>query len=148
MPSLDPKDLLPCSLEVSKGAITIGNASTPNLLVAQFQRAEGTYGIVEARSKHDLYKQVLNIKLQNPSMSYVENENFTSTAAEVGRKTHERVNRADSAPPPSRIVPVLPHLPARMATPQVMELTECLRPDLARISSQRAGPTSSNMGST
>ncbi|KAI0743929.1 hypothetical protein C8Q80DRAFT_1355680 [Daedaleopsis nitida] len=98
MPSLDPKDLLPFSLEVSKGAITIGNASTPNLLVAQFQRAEGTYGIVEARSKHDLYKQVLNIKLQNLSMSYVENEDFTSPMAEVGRKTHERVNRTDSAP--------------------------------------------------
>ena len=50
LPYLDPKDLLPISLEIIKGAVTIGNASTPNLLAAEFQRAEGTYGIVEARS--------------------------------------------------------------------------------------------------
>ncbi|RPD53525.1 hypothetical protein L227DRAFT_535889, partial [Lentinus tigrinus ALCF2SS1-6] len=98
MPNLDPKDLLPISLEVTKGAITIGNASTPNLLIAEFQRAEGTYGIVEARSKHDLYKQVLNIKLQNPSMSYVENESCNDRMTDVGQKTHERINRPDSAP--------------------------------------------------
>lgn len=47
LPNLDPKDLLPISLEVLKGAITIGNASTPNLLAAEFQRGEGTYGIVD-----------------------------------------------------------------------------------------------------
>ncbi|OSD07084.1 hypothetical protein PYCCODRAFT_793525 [Trametes coccinea BRFM310] len=98
LPNLDPKDLLPISLEVVKGAITIGNASTPNLLAAEFQRAEGTYGIVEARSKHDLYKQVFNLKLQNPSVSYVENENYTGPMAEIGKRTHEHVNRSDTAP--------------------------------------------------
>ncbi|KAI0705009.1 hypothetical protein C8T65DRAFT_728083 [Cerioporus squamosus] len=98
MPNLDPKDLLPISFEVTKGAVTIGNASTPNLLVAEFRRAEGTYGIVEARSKHDLYKQVLNVKLQSPSMSYVENEGYTDRMTEIGKQTHERVNRSDSAP--------------------------------------------------
>ncbi|KAI0665956.1 hypothetical protein C8Q78DRAFT_985325 [Trametes maxima] len=98
LPNLDPKDLLPISLEVVKGAITIGNASTPNLLAAQFQRAEGTYGIVESRSKYDLYKQVLNVKLQNPSVSYVENDNYTSPMAEIGRRTHDHVNHSDTAP--------------------------------------------------
>ena len=47
LPSLDPKDLLPLGLEVTKGAITCGNSSTPNLLVAEFQRTRGTFGIVE-----------------------------------------------------------------------------------------------------
>ncbi|KAI0358672.1 hypothetical protein OH77DRAFT_1587674 [Trametes cingulata] len=98
LPNLDPKDLLPISIEVVKGAITIGNASTPNLLAAEFQRGEGTYGIVEARSKHDLYKQVLNFKIENPSVSYVENENYTSPMTEIGRRTHEHVNRSDSTP--------------------------------------------------
>lgn len=93
MPNLDPKDLLPISIEVTKGAITIGNSSTPNLLVAEFQRAEGTYGIVEARSKHDEYKQVMNFKIQNPSMSYVENDRYVNPMVDVGRETHKVVHR-------------------------------------------------------
>lgn len=47
LPHLDPKDLLPLGIEVTKGAITCGNSSTPNLLVAEFQRTEGTFGIVQ-----------------------------------------------------------------------------------------------------
>lgn len=47
LPNLDPKDLLPLGLEVTKGAITCGNSSTPNLLVVEFQRTRGTFGIVE-----------------------------------------------------------------------------------------------------
>ena len=46
LPSLDPKDLLPLGIEVEKGAIVIGNESTPSLLVAEFARSEGTYGVV------------------------------------------------------------------------------------------------------
>ncbi|KAI0829807.1 hypothetical protein BC628DRAFT_1477689 [Trametes gibbosa] len=98
LPNLDPKDLLPISIEVVKGAITVGNASTPNLLAAEFQRGEGTYGIVESRSKQDLYKQVLNFKVQNVSMSYVENENYTSPMVEIGRRTHETINRSETTP--------------------------------------------------
>ena len=98
LPSLDPKNLLPISIEVTKGAITIGNVSTPNLLVAEFQRAEGTYGVVEARSKCDLYKQVLNIKLQSPSVSYVENDRYTRPMLEVGRMMRERIDRSSNAP--------------------------------------------------
>ncbi|KAI0663325.1 hypothetical protein C8Q70DRAFT_1102776 [Cubamyces menziesii] len=54
--------------------------------------------MLQARSKHDLYKQVLNIKLQGPSVSYVENESYTNPMSEIGRRTHEHVNRSDTAP--------------------------------------------------
>ena len=47
LPHLDPMNLLPVSLEATKGAIICGNPSTPSLLVADFSRAEGTYGIVK-----------------------------------------------------------------------------------------------------
>ena len=33
-------------MEVEKGVIMCGNASTPNLLVAEYKKAEGTYGVV------------------------------------------------------------------------------------------------------
>lgn len=46
LPNLDPKDLLPIGVEVTKGAFVIGNASTPELLVAEYRCTRGTYGIV------------------------------------------------------------------------------------------------------
>jgi hypothetical protein len=33
-------------MEIEKGAIICGNASTPSLLVTEYTKAEGTYGIV------------------------------------------------------------------------------------------------------
>ena len=50
LPNLDPKSLLPVSFEGTKGAILCGNASTPSVLVAEFQRAEGIFGIVPVRA--------------------------------------------------------------------------------------------------
>lgn len=49
LPNLDPKDLLPIGVEVTKGAIICGNMSTPELLVAEFFSTRGTYGIVPVR---------------------------------------------------------------------------------------------------
>lgn len=49
LPSLDPKDMLPLGIEIQTGAIILGNPSTPNLLVAEFGNALGTYGIVPVR---------------------------------------------------------------------------------------------------
>jgi hypothetical protein len=60
LPNLDPKDLLPLGIEVIKGAIICGNSSTPNLLVAEAQRTEGTFGIVEVRSISNFVRHLLN----------------------------------------------------------------------------------------
>lgn len=46
LPNLDPKELLPLGLSIRTGAIILGNPSTPNLLVVEFQNAAGTFGIV------------------------------------------------------------------------------------------------------
>ncbi|KAH7888759.1 hypothetical protein F5I97DRAFT_2055646 [Phlebopus sp. FC_14] len=85
MPYLDPKDLLPISIEVSKLAIVCGNSSTPSLLVAECHEAEGTFGIVRARSKCDFYKQLLNFKFQNAEVQLVENEGYRGTMSNIGR---------------------------------------------------------------
>ncbi|KAJ3553006.1 hypothetical protein NM688_g3848 [Phlebia brevispora] len=87
LPTLDPKELLPIGIEVDKAAIMIGNAATPTLLVAEFQRSEGTYGVVPARSKHDLYKNVLNLTFQNASICYVNNADYDESAIATGEKT-------------------------------------------------------------
>ncbi|KAG6372334.1 hypothetical protein JVT61DRAFT_7774 [Boletus reticuloceps] len=84
MPYLEPKDLLPISIEVFKLAIVCGNSSTPSLMVAECHRADGTFGIVRARSKCDLYKQLLNFKFQNALIHLEENEHYQGSMTGLG----------------------------------------------------------------
>ncbi|KAJ7703124.1 hypothetical protein B0H17DRAFT_922585 [Mycena rosella] len=84
LPTLDPKDLLPLGIEVTKGAIICGNPSTPTLLVAEFQKTEGMFGIVQSRSKYDLYKQLLHLSFKRALIRYVENEDFRGAMAATG----------------------------------------------------------------
>ncbi|KAF9227418.1 hypothetical protein BS17DRAFT_747957 [Gyrodon lividus] len=90
MPYLDPKDLLPISIEVFNLAVVCGNPSTPNLMIAECNRAEGTFGIVRARSKCDLYKQLLNFKFQNTLIHLVENEDYQGTMTDIGHSVRVR----------------------------------------------------------
>ncbi|GLB37483.1 putative fermentation associated protein [Lyophyllum shimeji] len=91
LPNLDPKDLLPLGIEVTKGAIICGNHSTQNLLVAEFHSSEGTFGIVEPRSKLDLYKQLLSLTFQQAVIRYVENENYADRMQSMGELVHGRI---------------------------------------------------------
>ncbi|KAF7361830.1 hypothetical protein MVEN_00527500 [Mycena venus] len=84
LPTLDPKDLLPLGIEVTKGAIICGNPSTPNLLVAEFRRTEGMFGIVQSRSKYDLYKQLLHLSFQQALIRYVQNEDYRGPMVATG----------------------------------------------------------------
>ncbi|KAH8828053.1 hypothetical protein DL96DRAFT_1601498 [Flagelloscypha sp. PMI_526] len=85
LPHLDPKDLLPLGLHISKGAIVIGNASTPNLLVADFKTAKGNFGVVQARSRFDLYKQILSLAFQKVLIHYVSNGDYREPMVETGQ---------------------------------------------------------------
>lgn len=109
LPNLDPKDLLPLGIHVQTGAIILGNASTPSLLVAEFQDAYGTYGVVpvsdvfvspihqiiailfKSRSIYDLYKQVLNLRFQAARVRLVENDDFVDSMNTIGGIVHSRV---------------------------------------------------------
>ena len=91
LPSIDPTDLLPIGIDANKGVILCGNGSTPSLLVAEFRRAEGTFGIVQARSKLDFYKQILNFKFQNAVIRYVENQECQDPMTTTGRILCEHI---------------------------------------------------------
>lgn len=91
LPSLDPKDLLPIGIDATKGAIVCGNRSTPSLLVAEFSQAHGTFGIVQARSKFDFYKQILSFKFQKALIRCVENEEFENPMTTTGRIVQEHI---------------------------------------------------------
>ncbi|PPQ67263.1 hypothetical protein CVT25_005847 [Psilocybe cyanescens] len=91
LPTLDPKDLLPLGIDIRTGAIILGNSSTPNLLVSEFQSASGTFGIVASRSKYDLYKQVLNLKFRKSSMRLVHNDDYVDPMTIIGSLVHGRL---------------------------------------------------------
>ncbi|KAI0093075.1 hypothetical protein BDY19DRAFT_882324 [Irpex rosettiformis] len=99
MPSLDPKDLLPLGIEVRKGAIVVGNESTPTLLCADFKGAEGTYGIVPSRSQHDHYKQVINLAFQETIFRFVDNDHYTTTMLSTGETLHRSVQSSSAHHP-------------------------------------------------
>ncbi|KZT11041.1 uncharacterized protein LAESUDRAFT_741340 [Laetiporus sulphureus 93-53] len=94
LPNFDPKNLLPIGIEATKGAIICGNASIPSLLVIEFGKADCTYGIVQPRSKFDLYKQLLNVKLRNASACYVENMDYQEHMNDVGEKVHDQIKKS------------------------------------------------------
>ncbi|KAG1839020.1 hypothetical protein DFJ58DRAFT_813100 [Suillus subalutaceus] len=109
MPYLDPNDILPIALELSKVAITCGNPSTPSLLVAECHRAEGTFGIVQARSKCDLYKQLLNLNFQKVLVQLVENDYYQGSMPTIGHRIRENAETS------SRFLELVPlgYLPFR-----------------------------------
>ncbi|KAH9083360.1 hypothetical protein EDB83DRAFT_2538792 [Lactarius deliciosus] len=96
LPDLDFKDLLPLSFEGINGGIVLGNMSTSNILVAEFTRADGVFGTVPSRSPLDLYKQVLNIKFQNATITFKENEQYQAPMVSTGSHIHEQLRRAHS----------------------------------------------------
>ncbi|KAF8906482.1 hypothetical protein CPB84DRAFT_389294 [Gymnopilus junonius] len=93
LPTLDPKDLLPLGIDIQTGAIVLGNPSTPNLLVAEFRDALGTFGIAASKSRYDLYKQVLNLKFQKSLVRLVPNEDYVNPITALGAVIHDRIGR-------------------------------------------------------
>lgn len=48
----------------------------------------------QARSKYDLYKQLLNLKFENASVHYFENADFDARMGDVGRRLREHIERS------------------------------------------------------
>ena len=84
LPDLDPKHLLPVSYEVSKAAITMGNHTTESILLAQSVQTSGTYGIVQARSKLDPYRQLLRMSFDKVKISLLENPDYWDSNQALG----------------------------------------------------------------
>ncbi|KAL4073990.1 hypothetical protein J3A83DRAFT_4507268, partial [Scleroderma citrinum] len=97
MPYIDSKDLLPISIAAFKCAIVCGNKSTPDLMVAECHRADGTFGIVPARSMCDLYKQLLNLRFQNTVVHLVENPSYHGAMPDTGNSIREHAEASSYA---------------------------------------------------
>jgi hypothetical protein len=44
VPTFELHDLLPIGINIIRGAIVVGNDSTPTILIGDFKRADGTFG--------------------------------------------------------------------------------------------------------
>ncbi|KAI6121684.1 hypothetical protein F5141DRAFT_529930 [Pisolithus sp. B1] len=101
LPYIDAKALLPVSIEAFKCSITCGNPSTPSLMIVECHGTSGTFGIVPARSKCDLYKQLLNLKFQDAVVRLVENPDYQRAMVDIGHSIRiqtESSSHADRIP--------------------------------------------------
>ncbi|EEB91632.1 hypothetical protein MPER_09982, partial [Moniliophthora perniciosa FA553] len=92
-PQLGSKGVAPLAIVVNKGAIICGNASTPSLLVVEFQSAMGTFGVMQSRSKYDLYKQMLSLSFKHALVRMNENHNYQEAMTSTGEAINGYIDR-------------------------------------------------------
>ena len=49
MPTFELRDFLPISIDITRGAVVVGNDSTHTILIGGFNRADGTFGTTPVR---------------------------------------------------------------------------------------------------
>lgn len=67
--------LLPVHIDCNKGAIVIGNESTPAVITAQFERASGEFD-VSSSGPLDVYQQLFNFQFTHPVVHMKPNPDF------------------------------------------------------------------------
>ena len=93
LPSL--LNILPISVECSKGAVVMGNQNTRSILVAKFDNAKGQVGARNARPI-DKYKQVIDLDFGHPVIQLKKNQDFKESQIDEGLRhsTRDTVNKA------------------------------------------------------
>ena len=76
-------NLLPLQIECNKGALTMGNANSPCVLVARFKSGKGQIDARESGPK-DLYRQSFDFELQDNLVEIKPNEEFKETQLATG----------------------------------------------------------------
>lgn len=94
LPSL--LNVLPISIECSKGAVVMGNRSTRSILVAKFDNATGHLGARNARSI-DKYKQLIEFELGHPVIQLKKNQDYMESQISEGAR-HKRKDEITRVP--------------------------------------------------
>jgi hypothetical protein len=79
-------NLLPVQVVGKKGAIFLGNTTTPSIVVAQFVQADLAADAAESRSKFDLYKMTYNCTFTRPTVQIKTNIDYKETL--LARASH------------------------------------------------------------
>ncbi|GAA5833329.1 hypothetical protein JCM11251_005205 [Rhodosporidiobolus azoricus] len=84
-------EALPIHIKCKKGAIIIGNSSTPSLMIAGFENVAGTYSATKARSKLDAYKQVFHFIFEQAKIVFRTNPDYDEGMADHGQTVMEKL---------------------------------------------------------
>ncbi|KAI7829028.1 hypothetical protein BC939DRAFT_40483 [Gamsiella multidivaricata] len=103
---------LPVKIVCETGAIIMGNAHLPSLLVASFPSAHGMYSATKTRSSLDKYKTVLLVTFETPSIDFKPNADYNTGIA--GRHMGTDIPDITRLPPsgPSRLQQIIRPLKA------------------------------------
>ncbi|GAA5906531.1 hypothetical protein JCM8208_000472 [Rhodotorula glutinis] len=85
-------EALPIAVECSRGAIVMGNPSTPSILIAGFDGVNGTYSAGKARSKLDDYKEVYHFVFRRPKIVWRTNPDYKEGMADHGQHLMDRLD--------------------------------------------------------
>ncbi|GAA6038491.1 hypothetical protein JCM8097_004593 [Rhodosporidiobolus ruineniae] len=85
------REALPIQVKCKKGAIIIGNPSTPSILIAGFEGVGGTYAAVKARSALDAYKQVYHFVFEQPKIVFRTNPDYEEGMAAHGQTVMDKM---------------------------------------------------------
>ncbi|KAJ9119483.1 hypothetical protein QFC24_005716 [Naganishia onofrii] len=101
------RDVFPFGIDISHGAVVVGNDATPTVTIAEFSTAEGVVRTEESRSRFDLFKQVVDMQFTDIQVLYRTNPDFTGALLDHGKKAYEEVMKMEpelaNAPPSSLI---------------------------------------------
>ncbi|KAG9100753.1 hypothetical protein FS749_013050 [Ceratobasidium sp. UAMH 11750] len=100
MPEINFNEILPVGLVIRKGALTIGNDSTPSILILDLAGGNGTYGVSQSRSKLDEYKVIYDIQFDKVKIVTRTNPDYRKRMLDRGKEIHEHLvaHPSDSAP--------------------------------------------------
>ncbi|KAG0173076.1 hypothetical protein DFQ30_008982 [Apophysomyces sp. BC1015] len=74
--------LMPIQFECTTGAIIIGNAELPTIIVVEAAQANGIWSTVPSRTTMDYYKSVIDLVLRKPQISFKDNVDYADAVEE------------------------------------------------------------------
>ncbi|BGP16903.1 Macrophage colony-stimulating factor 1 receptor [Rhodosporidiobolus nylandii] len=86
------REALPIQVKCKKGAIILGNPSTPTIMIAGFEGVGGTYSAVKSRSALDAYKQVYHFTFEQPKIVFRTNPDYEEGMAAHGQTVMDRLD--------------------------------------------------------
>ncbi|KAI1611675.1 hypothetical protein EDD36DRAFT_466603 [Exophiala viscosa] len=90
---------LPISVEVSKGAISLGNETTRAIVVSTFATATGHIDAGAAAGPSDIYRQVFDFEIGQPKVEMKPNPDFRGSQLAAAERI---ISAAESTRPPRR----------------------------------------------
>ncbi|KAF8678264.1 fermentation associated protein [Rhizoctonia solani] len=103
MPEIDFNEILPVGLEFRKGALVVGNDSTPSILIMDIAGGTGSYGVSQSRSKYDEYKQMYDIQLGQVKLITRTNPDYRKRMVDRGNEVVEHIGDSSNNLPPGSL---------------------------------------------